>query len=41
LRNDPLDVINKRACQVAAHVCSCTGATPPLPDEIRRQFAVS
>lgn len=38
LRNDSLDVINQRACQVAAHVCSCSGATPPLTDEIRRQF---
>jgi len=38
LRNDPLDAINARACQVAAYVCSCPGATPPLPDEIRGQF---
>ena len=40
IRNDPLDVINLRACQVAAHVCSCSGATPELTDEIRRQFVV-
>ena len=40
LRNDSLDVINQRACQVAAYVCSCAGATPPLPDEITRQFVV-
>jgi fructokinase len=40
IRNDPLGVINQRACQVAAYVCSCSGATPPLPDEIRRQFVV-
>jgi|SRR5579863_1125710 len=39
LRNDNLDVINLRACRVAAYVCSCSGATPPLPDMIRRQFA--
>jgi fructokinase len=39
LRHDDLDDINRRACQVAAYVCSCAGATPPLPDEIRRQFA--
>jgi fructokinase len=38
LRNDRLDLINRRACEVAAFVCSCAGATPPLPDEIRRQF---
>jgi len=39
LRNDPLELINRRACEVAAYVCSCSGATPPLPDEIRKQFA--
>src|SRR5262249_244798 len=38
LRNDPLELINRRACEVAAFVCSCAGATPPLPEEIRRQF---
>jgi len=38
LRNDPLDLINRRACEVAAYVCSCSGATPTLPDEIRKQF---
>ncbi len=38
LRHDPLDLINRRACAVAAHVCSCAGATPALPDEIRGQF---
>ena len=36
IRNEPLDVINQRACQVAAYVCSCSGATPELPDEIKR-----
>ena len=41
IRNDALDDINRRACQVAAHVCSCAGATPPLPAEITKQFAVS
>jgi len=38
LRNDPLDHINRRACAVAAHVCSKAGATPALPDELKRQF---
>jgi fructokinase len=41
IRNEPLDVINKRACQVAAYVCSCSGATPALTDAIRRQFVTS
>lgn len=40
LRNDSLAAINRHACQVAAHVCSCAGATPPLPEEIIKQFAV-
>jgi fructokinase len=34
LRNDPLDEINRRACAIAAYVCSQAGATPPLPDEL-------
>ena len=38
LRNDPLDRINRRACEVAAYVCSQAGATPPLPEELKRQF---
>jgi fructokinase len=39
LRNDPLDLINRRACEVAAYVCSCPGATPPLPEHIRVKFS--
>jgi fructokinase len=39
LRNDPLDLTNRRACAVAAYVCSCAGATPPLPNEIRMRFS--
>jgi fructokinase len=35
LRGDPLDAINQQACRVAAFVCSQSGATPPLPDELR------
>lgn len=36
LNNDPLDTINQHACRVAAFVCSQSGATPPLPEELRR-----
>ncbi len=32
----PLDVINAWAGRVAAYVCSQSGATPPLPDALRR-----
>ena len=31
----PLDAINRRAGEVAAFVCSQSGATPPLPPELR------
>ena len=34
-----LDEINAAANQVAAFVCGCVGATPQLPDELRRLFA--
>jgi fructokinase len=33
LRGVPLDEINRRACRVAAYVCSQPGATPRLPEE--------
>jgi fructokinase len=32
LAGKPLDAINRRANQVARYVCSCEGATPPLPE---------
>ncbi|MGP8201547.1 MAG: PfkB family carbohydrate kinase [Limisphaerales bacterium] len=32
LAGQPLDAINRRANQVARHVCACEGATPPLPE---------
>jgi fructokinase len=32
LAGRPLDAINRRANQVARYVCSCEGATPPLPE---------
>lgn len=34
----PLDLINQRANQLAAFVCSRPGATPPLPAEMREPF---
>jgi len=33
-----LDEINAAANQVAAFVCGCAGATPQLPDDLRRLF---
>lgn len=35
----PLDQVNARANEVAAHVCSFAGATPPLPDRLTAAFA--
>ncbi|HEX5219621.1 MAG TPA: carbohydrate kinase [Verrucomicrobiae bacterium] len=32
------DHINTAANEVARYVCSCAGATPPLPDAVRRLF---
>ncbi len=32
------DAINQRANEVAAHVASCAGATPDLPDYLRASF---
>jgi fructokinase len=34
LRSNDLDVINLRACRIAAFVCSQSGATPELPPEL-------
>ena len=39
LQKKPLDEINSQADQVARHVCSCAGATPPLPKAICDQFS--
>lgn len=36
LRNLPLATINRVACRMAEFVCSQTGATPRLPDELLR-----
>lgn len=33
-----LDRINEHANQIAAYVCSCAGATPPLPERLRTLF---
>lgn len=35
----PLDEINDLADEVARHVCSCAGATPPLPRHLSQRFA--
>jgi fructokinase len=36
----PLDRINTLADEAAGHVCSCAGATPPLPAALVQRFAV-
>ena len=33
-----LGEINRRANEIAAYVCSCAGATPPLPQHLREPF---
>ena len=33
-----LKTIGERANEIAAHVCSCEGATPPLPAQLRTPF---
>ena len=38
LRKMDLDEVNIAANEVARHVCSCAGATPPLPDEVRNHL---
>lgn len=35
MKKKPLDDINRRAAQVAAHVCSQAGAMPRMPDNLR------
>ncbi len=39
LQKMPLKEINVAANEVARHVCSCAGATPPLPESVRQLFA--
>ena len=38
LRAMDLDVIHAEASRIAAYVCGCAGATPPLPEPLRRRF---
>lgn len=38
LQCKPLELINRRACEVAAYVCSQAGATPALPAHLSRPF---
>jgi fructokinase len=37
----PLDEVNIAANKIAAHVCSCIGATPKMPAELRGMFHAS
>ena len=39
LQKMPLEEINVAANEVARYVCSCAGATPPLPESVRQLFA--
>lgn len=39
LQGMTLDAVNRLANEVARHVCSCTGATPPLPAHLKAAFA--
>ncbi len=39
LQGRPLEWISATANKVAAHVCSCAGAIPPMPEALRRPFA--
>ena len=39
LHNLELDEMNAFAAEVARHVCSCAGATPPLPGKFAERFA--
>ncbi|HEV2330761.1 MAG TPA: carbohydrate kinase [Verrucomicrobiae bacterium] len=38
LRKMPLDEINMLADEIARYVCSCAGATPPLPERFPKRF---
>jgi hypothetical protein len=38
LQGMALDELNLAANEVARHVCSCAGATPPLPAAVRNLF---
>ena len=38
LQKRALDEMHELAGEVAGHVCSCAGATPPLPETIRARF---
>lgn len=40
LRKLHLDEVNATASEVARYVCSCSGATPPLPKELGGRFGV-
>jgi fructokinase len=38
LQGWPLEEVSAAANAVAAHVCSCEGAIPPMPEELRQRF---
>ena len=38
LKGWPLEAISAAANEVAAHVCSCDGAVPPMPDRLSTMF---
>lgn len=40
LKGWPLEAISTAANEVAAYVCSCDGAVPPMPDRLRAMFQV-
>jgi fructokinase len=39
LQGWPLEWISATANEVAAHVCSCVGAIPPMPEALRHRFS--
>jgi fructokinase len=41
LAGSSLDRINELANRVAAYVCTCAGATPPLPPALRAAFGAA
>jgi fructokinase len=38
LQGARLPLIGRKACEIAGHVCGCAGATPGLPERLRRPF---
>jgi fructokinase len=38
LSGEPLDAVHAFAAELAGYVCTCAGATPPLPDNMQNNF---